>query len=247
VINLGSAELSVSAVFTATGKYLAPSTTVAAGKVAYLFANESSLNSAVQDTLSNIENVTLSGNGANYVIGSSSANSITGGTGADTIDGGAGNDTITGGEGADSLTGGAGADTFVFAAGATGTPSATNFDTITDYVSGTDIIAATAITKFATAVTAASGTAGVAATTGVVRFDAADNTDALRLAAVANALSTAASGNTLIYTNGTDSFVFISDGTAGVGANDVLIKLAGIAGAGADELTVSSNTITALS
>ena len=172
---------------------------------------------------------------------------VTGGAGSDSIIGGAGNDNITAGGGADTLTGGAGNDTFNFAAGASGTPSGTNFDVITDYVSGADTIAFTGgIVKFATAVTAASGTAGVAVGTGIVSFNGADNTLALKIAAVANALGAASAGNALIFQDGTDSYIFITDGTAGVGSNDVLIKLVGVNGVGSDELTVGGGSITGL-
>jgi len=80
------------------------------------------------------------------ITGGSGADALTGGSGADTISGGTGVDTITGGLGADSLTGGSdSADTFVFAvpttlssAYTTSQSNATNTDTITDFVSGTD-------------------------------------------------------------------------------------------------------------
>jgi hypothetical protein len=171
---------------------------------------------------------------------------VTGGAGSDSINGGADNDNITAGGGADTLTGGAGNDTFNFAAGASGTPSATNFDVITDFGGGDTIAFTGGIVKFATAVTAASGTAGVAAGTGIVTFNGADNTLALKIAAVANALSAAAAGSALIFQDGTDSYIFITDGTAGVGSNDVLIKLVGVNGAGSDELTVGGGSITGL-
>lgn len=59
---------------------------------------------------------------------------ITGTAAADTLVGGSGADVITGGAGRDQLTGGAGADQFRFDLAA----SASNLDTITDFVSGTD-------------------------------------------------------------------------------------------------------------
>ena len=201
---------------------------------------------------------TIADGDINFVItGGTGADTITAGGGADTIDGGAGADSITGGAGADSIIGGAGADTltggtqadtFVFANTSTGTPTGTNFDTITDYVSGTDIISfgATNIVKFATAVTAASGTAGVTVTTGVTSFNAADNTLALKVTAIASALGTAAAGNALIFQDGTDSYLYITDGTAGAGSTDVLVKLTGITGTGADELVLTTGAITSL-
>jgi len=181
------------------------------------------------------------------IVNAANRISVTGGGGRDTIIGGAGADTITGSAGADALTGGSGADTFIFANSSTSTPSDTNFDTISDYVSATDIIDfAVDIVKFATAVTAASGTAGVTVTTGVTSFNAADSTLALKVTAIAAALSTAAAGNALIFQHSTDSYLYITDGTAGAGTTDVLIKLTGITGAGADEMTLTTGNLTSL-
>ena len=192
--------------------------------------------------------VITAGGGADTIDGGAGDDSLTGGAGADSIVGGAGADTIVGGTGVDTLTGGTQADTFVFANTSTGTPSGTNFDTITDYVSGTDIISfgATNIVKFATAVTAASGTAGVTVTTGVTSFNGADNSLALKVTAIASALGTAAAGNALIFQDGADSYLYITDGTAGAGSTDVLVKLTGITGLGADELLLTTGTITSL-
>ena len=132
VINLGSTSVTAATINAATTEFISGSlTSVGAGQSVYLFGAESSLNTSVADTISNVENVTLAGNGINYVVGSDAANVIVGGTGADTILGGAGADTITGGTGVDTLTGGAGDDDFIFTSGLT-------IDTVTDFVSGTD-------------------------------------------------------------------------------------------------------------
>ena len=102
-------------VLSKTAEYLAQGlTSVASGAVAYLFNDSLVTHSTSVDTTSNIENVTLSGNGINYVVGSSGANVIVGGTGVDTITAGAGNDTITGAGGADVIDAGAGNDTLVY-------------------------------------------------------------------------------------------------------------------------------------
>lgn len=131
VINLSSAAVSAATVNVATGEFISSGlSAVAAGSAVYLFDTESSLNTTTADTITNVENVTLSGNGINYVVGSDAANVITGGTGVDTISGGAGNDTIRGGGGADKLTGGTGVDTFVFEESSNGS------DTISDFTVG---------------------------------------------------------------------------------------------------------------
>ncbi len=113
VINLGSTELTQSAVFTLTGKYLASvAPTVAAGTATYLFSGESTTNAAVVDQISNIENITGT-SGADYIVGT------------------AGDNTITGGAGIDYLTGGEGIDSFVLNSAATA-----NRDVITDFTAG---------------------------------------------------------------------------------------------------------------
>jgi Ca2+-binding RTX toxin-like protein len=197
------------------------------------------------------------GTGADNITGGSGNDTITGNAGNDALVGGAGNDSIVAGDGTDNLTGGtgtdtmtgnSGADTFIFAAGASGTPSDTVFDTITDYTTNLDVIdfGATAIVQFATATTAASGTAGVTSA-GIVSFNSADSTLALRVTAVANAIAGAAAGNALIFGFGSDSYIYITDGTAGAGANDVLIKLTGVANStSTDTLTIVGGDITGL-
>jgi len=176
------------------------------------------------------------------------ADTITGGDLADTISGGGGADVITGGAGADVLTGGAGADTFVFAAGATGTPSATNFDTITDFNTASDIVDyAVAMTIVTNGAAAAAGVAAISAA-GVATFHGNDNTLALRIIAVEGGIQTgtAAAGQAAIFQFGADAYVFISDGVDGVGANDVLIKLTGVdtTAAAYDTITLSSGDFT---
>ena len=94
VINLGDTELTQSAVFTLTGKYLASvAPTVAAGTGTYLFSSESTTNAAVVDQISNIENITGT-SGVDYIVGSSGANVIRGLAGVDYITTGAGADTV---------------------------------------------------------------------------------------------------------------------------------------------------------
>lgn len=153
--------------------------------------------------------------------------------------------------GNDVLTGGAGADVY-FWGGATGTggsgaaPSATVFDTITDYVTASDVL------NFRLALTlvaegTSSATQGVVSATGLVTFHAdTAATVAARLAATEAAMTaaTAAAGETAVFVVSTDSYVFVSDGVAGLGANDQLIKLTGIAAA--TGITLAAGNITAV-
>ena len=93
----------------------------------------------------NIEKLTLIGTAAiggtgndldNAVLGNSSDNGLFGLAGRDSLTGGDGSDTLSGGLGADKLTGGTGADAFRFDV----LEAAANFDTIKDFVHGTDRI-----------------------------------------------------------------------------------------------------------
>lgn len=133
VINLGVDAVSAATIGAAGVGVIANSlASVAAGTTAYLYAAAASTNSAVQQALSSIENVTGTG-GADYIVGSALANSILGGDGDDVIIAGAGNDTVAGGAGADVISLGAGNDVLVF-------NSLTGADTITDYVVADDSI-----------------------------------------------------------------------------------------------------------
>ena len=65
-----------------------------------------------------------------------SGDAVIGSVHGDTIDGGSGDDVIAGGAGNDALTGGTGNDSFVFD---TALNASTNVDTLSDFVSGTDV------------------------------------------------------------------------------------------------------------
>jgi Ca2+-binding RTX toxin-like protein len=171
------------------------------------------------------------GAGPDTITGAGASDTIVGGAGADSIVGGAGSDSINGGTGADILTGGTDTDTFLFTPGETGIPSITNFETITDFTTASDLIKTGTQLVLASTATAASGMAGLGAANGAAAtFNAADTTFAQHIAAIESALS----GNTntaheiAMWKEGSDTYVFIADGVAGVGANDILIKLTGV-------------------
>jgi trimeric autotransporter adhesin len=189
---------------------------------------------------SNVENLSVSGSGAINLTGNAAANSLqgngaanilSGSGGNDTIGGGLGNDTLVGGTGADTLSGANGSDRFKFAAGDSGQTSTTR-DTLTDFAKGAvgtgDLFDFTSVLTRGGSATAATATqAAINQTTGVASFAAGSGTtlaDALadittRFTAATNSagefafFKIAATGN---------FYFFVSDGTAGVTANDYL-------------------------
>lgn len=64
-------------------------------------------------TITNVENLSLTGTAAINATGNASNNVLTGNSAANTLTGGAGNDTLTGGSGNDTLIGGTGDDTYI--------------------------------------------------------------------------------------------------------------------------------------
>ncbi|TXI28108.1 MAG: calcium-binding protein [Nitrosomonas oligotropha] len=169
----------------------------------------------------------------------SGIDTLTGSTLADIISAGAGDDDITGGTGADSLTGGDGADTFNFDetadfTAATAATLATNADVITDFTKASDILSLTGGANWSI-VAGGSGGAGQAVLNAegiATSFNAADDTLAERITAVESAIATgaAAAGQYAVFEFGSDSYVFVSEGTDGVGAGDMLVKLTGVTG-----------------
>jgi Ca2+-binding RTX toxin-like protein len=194
-------------------------------------------------------NDTIDGGAGNDTIeGGVGVDSITGGAGVDSIIGGSGADVITGGVGADVLDGGADADTYVLALGDTGAPSATNFESIA-YVGQADVIDIVAGSIVITGGVAAGSTAAAAgnaaiSTAGLASFHASDDTLAEMITAVAADLDgTAAVREAAVFVFDSQAYMYISDGVAGVGANDLLVKLVGIT-ALSTGITLTSGNIT---
>jgi hypothetical protein len=215
------------------------------------------------------------GNNTIDVVGSSSANSITAGNGYNTITGGSGADTIIVGTGGNVITGAAGADLITLGAhsvgvrdtlvyGAQGTIiTSANSDTITGFVSGTDIIQLTAGDNSGAGVTGSlAGLNLVAGNTAATMLTAVtDSTSVATLAAVYTALASAtgldnstnhefaasvagAGGivvREVVYTTGAaaGTYLVINDSTAGFqAATDIVIKLVGTTTFTAADLTV---------
>jgi large repetitive protein len=159
-----------------------------------------------------ILNATGGSGNDSFAVSGAVAATLDGGAGNDTITAGTGSDTITGGSGADILTGGAGADTFVFR-DLTNSP-VTGFDTIADFVSGTDHFSIGHVLSGTVTDFSMSGSAGTLA----------DD-----LNAVLNSANLLANGAAEITINGSShagTYLIINDGNAGyVSASDSVIKL----------------------
>jgi len=203
---------------------------------------------------------TISGQNATVnAVDFTGALTVTGENGNNRIIGGSAADTINGGAGIDTLTGNGGADTFQFRIGSGNTDSESSLhrnnatanstadavvfavDAITDYTKGSDLIAiravttGDAVTMAATNIsTSASASAGVAAisSAGLATFNAADDTLIERAIAVAMGIKTTTTDlyDFAFFELSGDSYVFVSDGTAGLNDGDLVIKLTGVTG-----------------
>ncbi len=191
--------------------------------------------------------LTLATNGLTQgvvITGGAGTNTITGTGFADNITGGARADTITSGNGADVVTGGAGADIFIIGAGSSGgTPSASVFETITDFAKATDVIRGAQTFTVEQSATASTGVAAINAE-GIATFNSADDTLAERIVAVEAGITagTESAGDFAIFELDGNSYVFIHDGTAGLASTDVLIKLTGVTSL--SDSTISTTDLT---
>jgi len=100
--------------------------------------NYNSFSGNFTGTGNSLNNIIVGGSGNDSLSGLDGNDELRGSTGADTLDGGNGDDLLIGGNGADVMTGGADADTFRIGYFEAGTGSAA--DTVTDFVSGSDLI-----------------------------------------------------------------------------------------------------------
>lgn len=177
---------------------------------------------------------------------------LIGNAASNVLQGNSGNDQLYGGAGKDTLYGGLGQDTFIFTTGDSG-QTLTNLDKIMDFTKGAvgtgDLIDYVSnLTIGGSAATATSKQASINMTTGVATFAAGSGrtlSDALFDIATRMTAATNTKGEfALFQVNHTgDYYAFISDGTAGVGTNDVLIQLVGITSISGVDLTDGNLTI----
>lgn len=165
---------------------------------------------------------------------------VLGNTGDNIIIGTRYSDTITGGDGFDNMTGGGGSNVFVFNNTSTKDLTTTKYDTINDWRSGTDNRIDFTTDLIIKASPDIGGRLASVSSQGIVTFNAGDTSFAQHISAVADSYSTA--NAVVIWQEGSDAYVFVSDSTAGISTNDVLIKLTGVAvGAG---LVIAGGDIT---
>lgn len=171
-----------------------------------------------------IENA-IGGAGNDLLVGNGLDNLLRGNGGADTLVGGAGSDRLAGGQGV---------DTFRFVRGEDGSPGVGRFDILADYRLGGDSVLdfANALVLGGQGRAAGAGVATVSGT-GVLSFNAADASFSQRLTAAEAALQGLGAERVVIWQEGADAFLFVSDASSGVGAGDSLVQLVGVSvGAG---------------
>jgi Ca2+-binding RTX toxin-like protein len=158
---------------------------------------------AGKDTLSGFENVTGSAFG-DRLTGTAGNNTLVGLAGDDELNGAAGADRLIGGAGLDTLTGGSAADAFAFDFATEG------FDTVRDFVSGTDFLQ----------ISAGGFGKGLHPNAAVTLTTAADYSTA----------STPGTNGAFIFDNaGADAGTVFWDANGGSGADAVtLVKLQGV-------------------
>ena len=165
---------------------------------------------------------------ANTITGGSGVDTIVGGSAADTINGGAGADTITGGLGADTMTGGAGADIFAFATN--GSVAGTSMDVITDFnTGGSDVLqfGAAGVLQPSDATAAVAGTNVQQSAGGLLTFATADNTLALKIAAIQADHQLDAINSVAFFVDSGNTYFYYAGATVG-NADDQVVQLTGV-------------------
>ncbi|WP_349630390.1 VCBS domain-containing protein [Bradyrhizobium canariense] len=198
-----------------------------AGQIIYAGAGSDTVNGTGK------ADILYGGSGNDTIKGNDGDDAIYGGSGNDTINGNNGNDTITGGFGADHLTGSNGSDRFVYLFVADS--NAGQFDTITDFASGSDKIDLTALGGL-----------------GFVLLALSSASTAVPAHAIAW-LYDSATNETIVYVNPSDQTLHIGDsglieihlqGIATIDASDFILTpaAAAVLAAGGEPLDLSATT-----
>ncbi|MFG0465326.1 DUF4214 domain-containing protein [Pseudomonas putida] len=195
---------------------------VTANNISTFVATAATVNNAASNASVVLNTAAAGGTVDLHLATGSTGFTITGGAGTDTLIGSSKSDIITSGAGADTLTGGAGADTFVYTTAAHSVVTA--FDSITDFVSGTDTIK-TGVANGATSLNQGGGY--TAAGTGTLATDIAA---AVTAGNGATPHTGAANDAYVVTISGTGAGKYIfqdTDGDGAVGAGELVIKLTG--------------------
>jgi Ca2+-binding RTX toxin-like protein len=204
-----------------------------------------------EDSLQNVENL-VGGDAADTFAGDVLSNQLNGGGGSDTLAGSDGADVLTGGQGGDHMTGGVGRDVFFFDGGDSGQTTAIDF--IADFTKGPlgqgDSVDYSAALLRGGSLTAATSNRASVSNIGVATFAAGSGdtlADALSdIAASFTAAVDTAGEFALFKVGGAGNFhLFISDGSPGVSARDVVVELGLVTVVGSINLTAGNLTITA--
>ena len=120
----------------------------------------------------------------------------------------------------------------IFNPNTTGTPTDANFASINHFSANDEISFTTDLSVVNNSVGAAPGIAVINSVSGVATFDPSDISLQQKILAVENAITANPAnfdaGNVALWSNGSDSYAFISDAVSGVSAGDNLIKLVGV-------------------
>jgi hypothetical protein len=144
------------------------------------------------------------------------------GAGNDTIIGGADADSITGGAGADTLTGNGGIDTFVIAAD--------GGDTITDFVSATDLLNFAAYTNGIVKSYGAYSTTStdISVDNNVIVYTTSGITIAAAAAAIAADATVTGTKGLIVISDAANTYIYGTDNLANDGTETLLLTLTGV-------------------
>lgn len=178
--------------------------------------------------------ITITTLGGNDVVTVTTAattitSAISTGAGNDTIVGSLGVETITGGTGVDTMTGGGGVDVFVF--GSNGSLVSAGLDIITD-MGTTDILGfgAGVVVLLGADVTALVAGSNVQQSAGgLVTFATADNTLALKIAAIQADVQLDVAQSAAFFVDSGNTYVYYAGAAAG-NTDDQIVQLTGVTG-----------------
>jgi len=208
VVNLGTTAVSNVDVLAKISGYTG-ATSIAAGSAGYVYGSSGATNSAVVTSLTGVENVTGT-DGRDYIVASSAGS------------------TITAGKLNDHIVLGTGADTVKFSAVADN-----GSDVIASFTSGTDKLDFDTILDGVTKTyeEIASDTADVTTAANVIVIGGTAATIAQAATTIAADTTVTATVGLIVFSNGTDTFVYHSTDLAANGTETLLATIVGLADA----------------